>query len=143
MTLGRAFPLVLALAVLPIGPAAAQQVPPSACQHLLTFRDETQKHAQVLQAAGQKRVSPEELCKLFKVYLAAERKMVMGLEEHHAACGVPAEVAKQVKVQHAKSSQMGKQICEVAAMPGRPPRFDAPVPQCTEKTLRPGVPCVD
>ena len=53
-------------------------------------RDETQKHAQALQAAGQKKAKPDELCKLFKAYLAAESKLVKGLEEDGATCGVPA-----------------------------------------------------
>jgi hypothetical protein len=77
----------------------------------------------------------------------------MGLEESSAGCGVPADVPKQVKAQHLKASQMGKNICEMAAQgpirplrfdrPGGPTRFEAPVPQCTEKTLRLGIPCVD
>ena len=98
MTFSRAVALVLVLAVLPVWPAAAQfggmpgmpgsgmspgggpggafgaapQQPPPACQQLLTLRDETQKHGQALQAASQKKASPEELCKLFKVFLGAE-----------------------------------------------------------------------
>jgi hypothetical protein len=107
MTFSRAVALVLVLAVLPVWPAAAQleacracrvwdvprrragravraapppQQPPPACQQLLTLRDETQKHGQALQAASQKKASPEELCKLFKVFLGAETKMLKGLE---------------------------------------------------------------
>ena len=119
MTLSRALPLVLVLAVLPLGPAAAQfggmpgmpgspgmspgmpggqfgaapPQPPPACQQLLTYRDETQKHGQALQAASQKKAPPEELCKLFKAFLAAETKMVKGLEDHGATCGVHARGA--------------------------------------------------
>src|SRR5215831_19666385 len=138
MTLSRALPLTLALAVVPLWPAAAQfgdmpgmpgssggmspampggafsapQEPPPACQQLLSSRDDVTKHGQALQAAGQKKVPPEELCKLFKVFLSAEDKMLKGLEEHSATCGVPAEVLKQVKAGHSKASQMGKQICD-------------------------------
>jgi len=82
-----------------------------------------QKLAAALQAAGQKKVGPEELCKLFKVFLAAETKMVKGLEEHSATCGVPPEVIKQVKTGHGKAAQMGKQVCEAAA---QGPRQAAP-----------------
>ncbi len=150
MTLSRALPLVLVLAVLPLWPAAAQfggmpgmpgspgmspgtpgspfgaapqQGPPPACQQLLVSRDDVAKHGQALQAAGQKKVGPEELCKLFKVFLAAETKMVKGLEEHSATCGVPPEVIKQVKTGHGKAAQMGKQVCEAAA---QGPRQAAP-----------------
>ena len=123
MTLTRALPLVLALASLPLHPAAAQfggmpgmpgmpagpgmgpagpatpfgapQAPPAACQQLLTARDETQKHGQALQTAGKKQAGPEEICKLFKAFLAAEGKMIKGLEENSAACGVPGDLIKR------------------------------------------------
>jgi hypothetical protein len=145
MTLSRALPLALVLAVMPLWPAAAQfggmpgmpgapgmspapggafssapQEPPRACQQLLGTRDEVAKHGQALQAAGQKKAPPEELCKLFKAFLAAESKMMKGLEEHSATCGVPSEVIKQVKAGHGKASEMGKKICEVAAQGPRP-----------------------
>jgi hypothetical protein len=150
MTLSRTVPLVLMLAVLPVWPAAAQfggmpgmpgsggmmspgggpggqfgatpqpQQPPPACQQLVALRDETQKHGQALQAAGQKKAPPEELCKLFKAFLAAETKMVKGLEDQSATCGVPNEVLQQVRAGHIKAAQTSKQICEVAAQGPRP-----------------------
>ena len=100
---------------MPGGAFSAPQAPPPACQELLSNRDEVTKHGKALQAAGQKKVPPEELCKLFKVFLSVEDKMLKGLEEHSATCGVPAEVLKQVKAGHSKASQMGKQVCDVAA----------------------------
>jgi hypothetical protein len=145
MIFSRALPWVLALVVLPLSPASAQfggmpgmpgspgmspgmpgagfgapQEPPAACQQLLTYRDETAKHGQALHAAGQKKVPPEELCKLFKAFLAVEGKMVKGLEENSATCGVPSEVLKQVKVSHNKASEVGKQVCDAAAQGPRP-----------------------
>jgi len=145
----RVFPLALALAVLPLWPAAAQfggmpgmpggmspggaspggaspfdaapqQGPPPACRQLMTYRDETQKHGQALQEAGKKKLPPEEVCKLFKAFLAAESKMAKGLEDNSATCGVPPDVVKQVKLSHAKASQMGKQVCDAAAQGPRP-----------------------
>jgi hypothetical protein len=148
MTISRVVPLVLAFAVLPLVSAAAQfggmpgmpgssgmpgapgmsgspfgapqQGPPPACKQLLSQRDETSKHGQTLQIAGKKKAGPEELCKLFKVFLASETKMIAGLEEHRATCGVPVDIIKQVKASHSKSAQVGKQVCEVAAQGPRP-----------------------
>jgi len=143
MTLRRT--LLLALAVLPVGSALAQvggMQTPAVCQQLVMARDETQKQGQALSAAGRKKAPPEEICKLFKVFLAAETTMVNGLEEHSATCGVPADVIRQVKAQHLKASQMAKQVCAVAAR-GMPSQLYAPAPQCAEKTLTTGVPCVD
>jgi hypothetical protein len=98
------------------GAPQSQQGPPPACQKLITYRDETTKHGQALQAAGRKKAPPEEVCKLFKAFLSAEGKMLKGLEENSATCGVPAEVITQVKTSHAKYSQMGKQVCEMTAL---------------------------
>ena len=161
MRLSRAFPFALALALWPLAPAMAQfggmpgmpgspgmgpgpgspfgaapQAPPAQCQQLLTYRDETQKHGQALQAAGKKKLPPDEVCKLFKAFLGAESKMIKGLEDNSSTCGVPAEVIKQVKTSHDRAAQMGKQVCELAPQG----RF-APPPHCSE-TLQP-IPCVD
>jgi hypothetical protein len=104
----------------PPQPQQPQQGPPPACEKLMGYRDETTKHGQALQAAGQKKAQPDEVCKLFKAFLTAEGKMLKGLEENSATCGVPPDVIKQVKVAHAKYAQMGKQVCEVAAQGARP-----------------------
>jgi hypothetical protein len=145
MSLRRIIPLGLALAVLPLADAGAQfggmpgmpgmgmpgapaaaspfgapATPPPACQQLLSLRDETQKHAADLNAAGKKKLPPEEICKLFKTFLATEARMVKGLKDNSANCGVPADVIKQVEAGHSKASQVGKQVCEQAAMGPRP-----------------------
>jgi hypothetical protein len=146
MTLSRAIALALTLVVLPLAAAHAQfggmpgmpgspgmgspgggfgaapQQPPAACQQLITLRDETQKNAQAIQAAGQrqKKPSPDEACKLFKAYLGSEAKMIKALEQQATTCGVPPDMIKQVKAQHNQASQTGKQICEVAARGSQP-----------------------
>ena len=147
MTLRRALPLVLLVAALPLAPATAQfggmpgmpgspgmpgmpggggfgaapqQGPPPACQQLLANRDETQKHAMAIRDAGQRKAGPEEACKLFKVFLASETKMIKGLEENAALCGVPPDVIKSLKTQHAQASKTGKHVCDAAAQGPRP-----------------------
>jgi hypothetical protein len=149
MTLRRALPIALALVLLPLGAANAQfggagmgmpgspaaspfgaapyspfgaqpQQPPAACQKLLTLRDETQKAGGALKVAGEKKAPPEEACKLFKVFVAAETRMIKGLEEHSQACGVPPDTIKQVKAQHAGVAKMAKQVCDAAAQGPRP-----------------------
>jgi hypothetical protein len=42
----------------PFEQQAPRQQPPPACMQLMTNRDETQKHGQALQAAGQKKAPP-------------------------------------------------------------------------------------
>ena len=148
MRLSRALPLALALAVLPLWPAAAQfggmpglpgspgvsqgpapgmpggafspAQPPPGCQQLLAAREEVGKHGKALQTAGQKKAPPDELCKLFKAFLSAESKMIKSLQDNSAACGVPPDVLKQVKEGHGKASDVGKKVCDAAAQGPRP-----------------------
>jgi len=100
---------------MPGGAFSAPQAPPPACQQLLSTRDEVNKHGAALKAAGEKKAPPDELCKLFKAFVAVETKMIKGLQEHSATCGVPPEVIKQVKEGHGKASEMSKKICDIAA----------------------------
>ena len=147
MTSGRALPLTLAFVALSFAPAYAQfggmgmgmpgspmgpqsapmspfgaqpQQPPPACQNLIVMRDETQKAGAALKAAGEKKAPPEEACKLFKAFVAAENKMIKGLEENSQACGVPLDAIKQVKAQHVNVGKMAKQVCDAAAQGPRP-----------------------
>jgi hypothetical protein len=164
MAFHRPFLLSVVLAMLVLGRAAAQdgvpghpglgsvwptpQQAPPACWQLLAYREETQKHGRALQVAGREKATPEEICKLFKVFLAAETGMLEGLEEHSATCGVPPYVINQVMAQHNKALQVAKQVCEVAARRpigpslwdrlGTPTRLHAPL--CNERTLT--IPCV-
>ena len=140
MFLRWALPLVLTIVVLMLRPAEAQfggmpgmpgspgasgfgapqQGPPPECQQLLTLRDETQKHGQALSAAGKKKVPPDQACKLFKAFLAAETKMIKGLDQLGPRCGVPSDVAKKVKAQHVQAEGAAKNICDAAAQGPRP-----------------------
>jgi hypothetical protein len=106
----------------PGGPGfgAQRPAPPAECQQLLTLRDETEKRGKALQAAGKRKAGPDVACKLFKAYLAAEMKMIKALERNGSRCGVPADMPKQLRGQHAKAETAAKNICEVAAQGPRP-----------------------
>jgi hypothetical protein len=80
------------------------------------LRDDVQKRAQVAKAAGQRKVSREEMCKHITAYSAAELKWVKYTEANTAACGIPAEVAQQLKQVHSNTEQTKEKIC--AAGPG-------------------------
>jgi hypothetical protein len=127
--------LLLALAAWPLPPASAQVggVPaapgiarPLACQQLLAARDETQRHAMAISDASERKAGPEEACRLFKVFLASETKMIKGLEDNAALCGVPPEVIAQLKTQHARVSRQGQQICDATPVWGPPPKVPVP-----------------
>jgi hypothetical protein len=139
MCLRWALPLVLAIVVLALRPAEAQfggmpgmpgspgfgappaqQGPPPECQQLLTLRDQTEKHGKALEAAGKRKAPPDQSCKLFKAFLAAEMRLIMGLERLGPRCGVPSGVPKQVRASHVKAEAVAQKLCEMAAQPPRP-----------------------
>src|SRR5262249_10346786 len=97
---------------------------PPACRELLALRDETQKHAQAirpaLQTANEHRASPQEACQLFWNFLAAETKLLNGLEEHGGTCGAPPELLKQMRNGHVSASRLATRLCAGQRLFDRP-----------------------
>lgn len=102
------------------GFGAPPSAPPAACQQLLALRDESQKHAAAIQAAGERKAPAPEVCKLFRTFTASEARMIKAVGENGARCGVPPEVPAQMKAGHAKAQQVTKQVCDAAAQGPRP-----------------------
>jgi hypothetical protein len=107
---------------MPGGPGftARPAAPPPQCVQLLKIRDEVEKHGKAIQTANERKATVQVACKLFKTYLAAEARMIKGLEQHGTTCGAPPDVLTQMRASHAKASQVGKQVCEAAAQGARP-----------------------
>jgi hypothetical protein len=140
MMLCRALPLVTVLIAIPIQPTLAQfggmpgmpgppgaggfgappAAPPAECRQLLTLRDETQKNAAAIRAAGERKAQPPEVCKLFRTFIASETRMIKAVAEHAARCGVPADVPAQMKAGHVQAQKIAKQVCDAAAQGPRP-----------------------
>jgi hypothetical protein len=89
--------------------------PPPKCQALLTIRDELQKHGEAISNANEKRADVKVACGLFRKYLATEAKMIKMLEADGASCDAGYQVVQQVRNSHAKTKQIGKQVCDAAA----------------------------
>jgi len=82
------------------------------------LRADAEKRAQIVKAASERKASAQEACGLIKGYVAAEAKLVNYVTTKQTACGIPAEVPKQLKANHARSQQMMKGVCQAAANPG-------------------------
>jgi hypothetical protein len=129
--LRRVLPFAVALAIIPMqqalaqfpgmpgvggfGAPAAPPAPPPACQQLLSTRDEVHKYGTALQAASKRKVAPAEACKLFKLFIAAQNKMMKGVNDNGAQCGVPPQVGKEIKEGLVQYGQVAKQVCDAAA----------------------------
>ncbi|MSP31988.1 MAG: hypothetical protein EXR03_04085 [Pseudolabrys sp.] len=121
--------------MLPIaaGPASAQfqpppqqpqgqaQQPPPCLQEFIKLRDDAQKRAAAIQAASQRKATPKETCALFNAFSASEVKLIKYANDNSTWCGIPPEVAENLKKGHARTAEMRSKICQAAAAgPARP-----------------------
>ena len=95
------------------GMGGPQQVPEAQkiCLNFPTIRDEVEKGAAGIRAAGDRKASREEVCPLFKAFAAKEEKLVSFLTTNQKLCGVPANIITQVKQNHAKTLQIRNNVC--------------------------------
>jgi hypothetical protein len=96
------------------GGAAEQQ---DCMEKFTPLRQDAEKRAQAIKAASERKAAPQEACGLIKSYVAAEAKLVNYVTTKQTACGIPAEIPKQLKANQARSQQMMKAVCEAAARP--------------------------
>jgi hypothetical protein len=123
---------------------APQQMPPCLAE-FAKLRDDVQKKASAIQKAGERKVPPKEACQLFKVFTAAEAKMLKYVTENATFCSIPPQVIEQIKTGHARSTEMRTRVCKVAEAPPRPAgpslsdALTAPIPDSSNiKTDRGG-----
>lgn len=84
------------------------------------LRGETEKRGKAIAAASKKKVAPDVACKLFNSLIAAEVKMIKFTEDNAKSCGIPPNVAPQLKENHGKVKAVRDRVCQVAAQPARP-----------------------
>jgi hypothetical protein len=102
--------------------AAEQQ---ECMEKFVPLRQDAEKRAQAIKAASDRKAAPKEACGLITSYVQAEAKLVNYVTTKQTACGIPAEIPKQLKANQAKSQQMMKAVCQAASQPqggaGAPP----------------------
>ncbi|MDQ8726800.1 hypothetical protein [Bradyrhizobium sp. LHD-71] len=81
------------------------------------LRQDAEKRAGMIKAASERKAPPQEACGLIKAYVQAETKLVNYVTTKQTACGIPADVPKQLKANQARSQQMMKAVCQAAAQP--------------------------
>ncbi len=86
-------------------------------QQFTPMRDEVQRRAKQVQDASKRHATPQEACKLIGEFSQAEQRFLNFVSTKQSACGIPAEIPKQMKVAHGHTEQMLKQVCHMANAP--------------------------
>ena len=78
------------------------------------LREEAEKRGKLIKAASDRHASPDEACKLIGNFGQSEIKMIKYVESHAAKCGIPQQIADQLKNGHKNTESMQKKVCTVA-----------------------------
>jgi hypothetical protein len=125
MRLRRALPVMCVIALFAgsaqaqFGPPPSQQEPPCV-KEFTRLREDTEKKAVAIRAAGERKASPKEACQLFNAFVAAQSKMLKYATDNAAWCGIPNQVTASLKEGVAKASEVRTKVCQAAAAPPRP-----------------------
>jgi hypothetical protein len=99
----------------------AQQSEPPCVKDFLKLREDAQKKASAIQAAGKRKAPPKEACNLFNAFFAAEAKLIKYASTNQASCGIPPQAIDGMKEQHTKTGTIRTNVCHIAAAgPARP-----------------------
>jgi hypothetical protein len=97
------------------GPAPPSQSSVDECMKgFVPLREEAEKRGKLIKAAGERHAPPDEACKLITNFGQAEIKMINYVEKRAAKCGIPPQVADQLKTGHKNTENMQKKVCGFA-----------------------------
>jgi len=91
----------------------------------IPLREDAEKRGKLIKAASDRHAAPDEACKLIKNFGQAELKMIKYVESHAAKCGIPPNVAGQMKDGHKNTEAMQTKVCNVAQQMANQPRGPA------------------
>jgi hypothetical protein len=80
----------------------------------LPLREDAEKRGKMIKVASDRHAPPDEACKLIGNFGQSEIKMIKYVETHAAKCGIPTQIADQLKTGHKNTEKMQKQVCAVA-----------------------------
>ncbi len=120
-----AFPSGGAAPMMGGGGGFAQPAPPSqmggggspsqACMNgFLPLREDAEKKGKMIKAASDRHAQPDEACKIIGNYSAAEVKMIKYVETNAAKCGIPGQIAEQLKAGHKGTEGLLAKVCGIA-----------------------------
>ncbi len=95
----------------PQGGLSPSDARPPCLAEFARLREEVEKKGMAAKAASRRKASREEMCRCVTSYADAETKWVAYTEAHVWSCGIPAQVANQLKEVHANTEQTNQKIC--------------------------------
>jgi hypothetical protein len=98
----------------PAPPTQAGGPPDDCMKGFMPLREEAEKRGKLIKAAGERKAPPDEACKLIGNFGQAEIKMIKFIETNSARCGIPAQVADQMKNSHKNTVAMQSKVCAEA-----------------------------
>ncbi len=98
----------------PAPPSQAAGPPDDCMKKFMPLREDAEKRGKMIKAAGDRKATPDEACKLIGNFGQAEIKMIKFIESNAARCGIPPQVAEQMKTGHKNTEAMQKKVCEEA-----------------------------
>ncbi|KIZ42238.1 MULTISPECIES: hypothetical protein [Rhodopseudomonas] len=112
------FPATGAAPIPGAGFGAPQAGPPpgddQCMKGFMVLRQDAEKRGAAIKAASERHAPPEEACKLIGRFSAAESKMVKYVEANSQKCGIPAQIAQQLRTGHKNTEAMQRKVCNVA-----------------------------
>jgi hypothetical protein len=68
----------------------------------------------MIKAASERHAPPSQACKLIGNFAQSEIKMIKYVESHSAKCGIPPQIAEQLKGGHKNTEAMQQKVCGMA-----------------------------
>jgi len=99
----------------PPGARPPQGGPPDACMKaFIPLREDAEKKGKMIKAASDRHAMPDEACKLIGNYAAAETKMISYVDKNSEKCGIPPQIADQLKAGHKGTESLKTKVCNAA-----------------------------
>jgi hypothetical protein len=99
-----------------VAPSSSNGVAPhDACMKgFVPLREEAEKRGKLIKAASERHAQPDEACRLIGSFGQSEIKIIKYVEANLATCGIPPQIADQLRASHKNTEAMQQKVCAVA-----------------------------
>jgi hypothetical protein len=105
----------------PGGFGQPQQQQPPCMDDFMKVRGEFERRAKAVEAAGKRKPSPDEACKLISSFVDSGTRLIKFVETNIRSCGIPPEILTNLKTSHVDHVQLRTRVCNAAAQPRSAP----------------------